>query len=103
MQTHHAKRIEIIIETPALRTLRRALERAGVKGYSILPVMGGRGRSGSWSREGEVGIASSMVTVLCLVTPERADSVLEAVFEVVERQIGIVTVSDVEVVRQERF
>ncbi len=103
MQTHRAKRIEIIIETPALRTLRRSLERAGVKGYSILPVMGGHGRSGSWSREGEVGIASNMVTVLCLVTPERADSVLEAVFKVVERQIGIVTVSEVEVVRQERF
>jgi nitrogen regulatory protein PII len=103
MQTHRAKRIEIIIETPALRTLLRTLEKTGVKGYSILPVMGGYGRSGSWSREGQVGIASSMVTVVCLITPERADSVLDAVFEVVERQIGIVTLSDAEVVRQERF
>jgi nitrogen regulatory protein PII len=103
MQTHQAKRIEIIIETPALRLLRRALERAGVKGYSILPVMGGFGRTGAWSREGEVGIASSMVTVICLVAPERADAVLEAVFDVVDRQIGVVTVSDAEVVRRERF
>ncbi len=103
MQTHLAKRIEILIETPALRLLRGALERSGVKGYSILPLMGGYGRTGSWSREGEVGIASSMVAVLCLVAPERADAVLDAVFEVVNRQIGIVTVSDAEVVRQERF
>lgn len=103
MQMHRAKRIEIIIETPALRLLRRALERSGVKGYSILPVMGGHGRTGAWSREGEVGIASSMVSLVCLVAPERADGVLEAVFEVVDRQIGIVTVSEAEVVRQDRF
>lgn len=103
MQTHQAKRIEIIIESPALRLLRRALERAGVKGYSILPVMGGYGRTGAWSREGEVGIASSMVTVICLVAPERADAVLEAVFDVVDRQIGVVAVSNAEVVRRERF
>jgi len=103
MQTHRAKRIEIIIETPALRMLRRTLEKAGVKGYSILPASGGYGRTGAWSAEGEIGTASSMVSVVCLVAPERADSVLDAVFEVVERQIGIVTVSDTEVVRQERF
>jgi len=103
VQTHPAKRIEIIIETPALRYLRRALEGAGVKGYSIIPVMGGYGRTGSWSREGEVGVANSMVTVLCLVAPDRADAVLEAIFEVVDRQIGVIEVSDCQVVRRERF
>ncbi len=103
METHTARRIEIIIETPALRTLRRALERSGVKGYSILPIMGGYGRTGSWSREGEVGMANSMVAVLCLVAPDRADAVLQAVYEVVDRQIGVVAVSDSQVVRRERF
>jgi nitrogen regulatory protein PII len=103
MKTHRAKRIEIIIETPALRMLRRTLEQSGVKGYSILPASGGYGRTGAWSREGEIGSASSMVTVVCLTAPERADGVLDAVFAVVDRQIGIVTISDAEVVRQERF
>ncbi len=103
MQTHAAKRIEILIETPALRILRRSLENSGVKGYSILPVMGGYGRTGSWSREGEVGVANSMVKVLCLVAPDRAEQVLEAVFKVVHRQVGVISVSDCEVVRRERF
>ncbi len=103
MDTHDALRIEIIIEKPALRRLGEALERSGVKGYTVLPVLAGYGRTGRWSEEGQVGAASDMVMVLCLVAPERADAVLEAVFRVVNRQIGVVAVSSAAVVRRDRF
>ena len=103
METHRAKRIEIMIETPALRRVRRALENAGVRGYSILSVEGGYGRTGSWSSEGEVSIASDMDMIWCIVAEERAEAVVDAVFSVVDRQIGVVTISDCEVVRRERF
>lgn len=102
MQTHLATRLEIIIETPALRALSRQLDRAGVKGYTVLPVLGGQGRSGPWTREGEISAAGGMVAVLAVVAPERAEAVLESVFEVVSRQIGLVSVSDCRVVRPER-
>ncbi len=85
------------------RRLTKALRDAGVTGYTILPVLGGSGRSGHWSREGEVGRASGMVQVVCIIRPERLDALLEAAFEVVERHIGVVTVSDCEVLRAERF
>lgn len=102
METHKAKRVAIIIEAPMERRLTDALNDAGVQGYSILPVLGGSGRSGQWSREGQVG-RSGMMQVICIIRPERLDDLLEAAFKVVERHMGVVTVSDCEVLRAERF
>ena len=102
MQTHKAKRVEIIIEAPMERRLTEALTKCGVSGLTILPVLGGSGRSGLWSRDGQVGRAG-MVAVICLIRPERLDALLDAAFAVVERHIGVVSISDAEVLRAERF
>ena len=93
----------IIIETPMERRLTDAIEKAGVTGYTILPVSGGSGRSGRWSREGQISRAGGMSQVICVIRPERLDALLEGVFSVVERHIGVVTVTDCEVLRAERF
>jgi nitrogen regulatory protein PII len=103
MQTHQAKRVEIIIEAPMQRRLEDALSRAGVAGYTILPVMAGNGASGPWSREGQVGRAGGLIAVVCIVRPEKKDALLDAAFAVLERHIGIVSVCDCEVIRAERF
>ncbi len=103
MQTHPAKRVEIIIEAPMERRLKTALEEAGVVGYTVLPVLGGSGRSGRWSREGQVGRAGGMVAVICIIRPDRLDALLDAAFAVVETHIGVVSVTDCEVLRAERF
>lgn len=102
METREAKRVEIIIEAPMEGRLTEALKGAGVSGFTILPVLGGSGRSGHWSREGQVGRAG-MVAVICIVRPERLDGLLAAAFRVVERHIGVVSVTDCEVLRAERF
>jgi len=103
MQMHDAKRVEIIIEAVMERRLTSALEGAGVTGFTVLPVGGGSGRSGIWSREGQVGRAGGMVAVVCLIRPERLDALLEAAFAVVDRHIGVVSVTDAKVLRAERF
>jgi len=102
MQTHDAKRVEIIIEAPMEGRLTDALATAGVTGFTVLPVLGGSGRSGQWTREGQVG-RSGMVAVVCLVAPERLDRLLDAAFAVVQRHIGVVSVADVRVIRPTRF
>lgn len=103
MKTHKAKRVSIIIEQVMQRRLADAMQGADVTGYTVFPVLGGSGRSGEWSREGQVTRAGGMVQVVCVIRPERLDKLLEAAFEVVERHIGIVTISDVEVLRADRF
>jgi nitrogen regulatory protein PII len=102
METHKAKRVEIIIEAPMEGRLTEALMRAGVTGFTVLPVLGGSGRSGRWTREGQVGRAG-MVAVICLIRPDRLDGLLDAAFAVVERHIGVVSVTETEVLRAERF
>ncbi|MEM6303697.1 MAG: transcriptional regulator [Pseudomonadota bacterium] len=103
MQTHQAKRVEITIEAVMETRLTAALDAAGVTGYTILPVSGGSGRSGKWSRQGQVSRGTGMVQVVCIIRPDRLDNLLDAAFGVVERHIGVVTVVDCEVLRAERF
>ena len=80
-----------------------AFQEAGVTGYTVVPVLGGSGRSGRWSSEGQVGLSGGMVQVICIIRPDRLDQLLETTFDLVERHIGVVSVSDCEVLRAERF
>ena len=103
MQTHLKKRIDIIIEMPLLRRITERFDKAGVSGYSVLPVIAGRGQTGAWSAGGQVSEVGQMAAIICIVDVGKADAVLDEVFAVVKKQIGFVTVSDVAVVRPERF
>ena len=103
MQTHKDKRVEITIEAVMETRLTNALIKAGVTGFTVLPVLGGSGKSGQWTREGQVSRAGGMVSVVCIIRPERLDGLLDAAFAVVERHIGVVSVTDCEVLRAERF
>jgi len=103
MEMHDAKRVAIIIESPMERRLKDALEASEITGYTVLPVLAGSGRSGRWSSEGQVGRAGGMVQVICVVRPEKVNGLLEGVFSILERHIGVVTISDCQVLRAERF
>ncbi|MEJ6390010.1 P-II family nitrogen regulator [Gymnodinialimonas ulvae] len=103
MDTHKAKRVAVIIEAVMQSRLTDAMDRAGVSGYSVLPVLAGGGRSGNWTREGQIGRGTGMVQVVCIIAPDKIDDLLNKAFAVVEKHIGVITVSDCEVLRAERF
>ena len=103
MQTYDAKRVEITIEQVMLRRLTEALTSADVTGWSVLPVLGGSGRSGTWSRDDQISRGTGLVQVVCLIRPDKLDTLLDAAFAVVERHIGVVSVTDAKVLRAERF
>ncbi|MEM6461212.1 MAG: DUF190 domain-containing protein [Pseudomonadota bacterium] len=103
MKTHSKKRIEIMIESPLLGRITETLDAHGVTGYTVLPALAGRGEDGAWHRDGVIGRAGSLVMVISIIDADRVQSVLEPLFKLVKGQIGIVTVSDVEVIRPDRF
>ncbi len=103
MQMHEAKRVEIIIEAIMERQVARALTAAGVTGFTMLPVLGGSGRSGAWTREGGVGRANGMIAVICLIAPHREAALMEAIFPLLGDHIGVVSVTDTRILRAERF
>lgn len=104
MQTHPKKRIEIVVEAPALARLLDRLDAAAVTGYTVVPALAGRGiGGGAWRGEGLAGDAGRMVLVICITDASKVDAVLETIHAIVTRQIGIVSVSDVQVIRADHF
>ena len=103
MKTFPKKRIDIMVEAPLLNRVLALLDELGVTGYTVLPALAGRGKDGSWHRDGLVGRAGSVVQIFCILDESRIDAVIEPLFKIISRQIGIVTISDVQVIRAEHF
>ena len=103
MKTHPKKRIDIMIEAPLMKSVIDVLDQQDVSGYTVLPVLAGRGKDGAWHRDGVVGRAGALVMIFCILDESRVEEVLEPLYALISRQIGIVTVSDVSVVRPEHF
>lgn len=103
MKTHLKKRIDIMVEAPLMQRVLNLLDQQNVSGYTVLPVLAGRGKDGAWHRDGVVGRAGALVMIFCILDEARVDEVLEPLFKLVSRQIGVVTVSDVQVIRAEYF
>jgi len=74
MEMHDAKRVSIVIEAPLETRLTDALMEAGVTGYTVMPVTGGSGRSGQWTRDGQLtGFAGrAVLSGLLRNTPRKA-------------------------------
>ena len=79
------------------------LDQANVSGYSIMPIIAGRGHENSWNADGQVSNANQMVAIVCITDASKIDSLMDSVFSLISDQIGFVTISDVSVVRPERF
>ncbi len=102
-KTSTRKRIEIVVEAALRRRLVAALDAAQVTGYTIIPVVGGRGDEGEWNRGGQVTSAREKIMIISITDAERAEAALDAVLEELSDGSGIVSISDVAVVRAEKF
>ncbi|MEO1281193.1 MAG: DUF190 domain-containing protein [Pseudomonadota bacterium] len=103
METFKKKRIEIVIEALVLKRLLEVFEKHQVGGYTVYSAQAGSGKSGAWQADGVISGTSELRVVFCIVDASRVDQVLEPVFKLVSRHIGIVTVSDVDVIRGDQF
>lgn len=97
------KRVEIFVEAPALQQVLDALDSAAVQGYTVVEAMAGKGHTGTWRLDDSFNNATNVVVVVCILDAAVVDDVVAAVIEIVKRQIGVLTVSDVMVVRPEHF
>jgi PII-like signaling protein len=103
MKTYPKKRIDIMVEAPLMMRVLSLLDDQKVSGYTVVPAIAGRGNDGTWHRDGLVGRAGAVVQIFCIMDESRVEQVLEPLFKLVSRQIGIVTISDVQVIRPDHF
>lgn len=101
MSTH--QRIELIIERMAYKRAGRVLEAAGLTGYSVLPALAGFGNGNRWSRDTDISSSSDMVVVISIGPADTVQACLAELQKLLGAHIGVVSVSDVQILRPERF
>lgn len=101
IETVIRKRIEILVDTPLVRKVTQAIDRAGITGWTVLPVQSGSGRDGAWREERVTGSDKSLV--LTISSQEKAETLTEELAPILGSHGLLLTMWNVEVVRGERF
>ena len=101
IETVNRKRIEILVDSALVRRVTDAIDKAGISGWSVLPVTSGSGRDGRWREERVMGTDKSLV--LSLDSVENAGVLVQARNTLQGVSRIDFTMWNVEVIRGERF
>jgi hypothetical protein len=95
------RKLEIFVEGHSLPRVETMLNEAGFKGWSVFPGSEGAGSHGVWRQTGvdERGLS----LVVAIGAAEACEEALAWLADYFKLYPGIVAVSDVEVMRAERF
>jgi PII-like signaling protein len=100
---HPKKRLELIIEKPAYRRATRILEEAGVTGYTSFSAMGGFGNDMRWQRGTDISATRDMVMIISVMDEEIIERAIANLEKLVGTHIGILSLTDVTVIRDANF
>lgn len=102
MHTVTRKRIDILADTPLMPRIVELLEKAEIHGHTIFPALSGSGRTGSW-REERLSVAETKQVLMAIASREHADAFVDAIAPLLDTHRLLLTITDVEVVRGDRF
>lgn len=102
MKTHAKKKIEVIVERPLLRDVLDVIDDLGATGYTVVPTIAGRGDEGPW-RADDVSSAFDRVMIIVITGEDVANQIVERAYDLLQDYNAIVILSDVAVVRGDRF
>lgn len=101
IETVIRKRIEILADTALLKRVTGAIDKVGITGWTVVPVLSGKGREGHWREERVMG--TDKVFVLTIAAEDKAMALAEDLAPVLTKYGFILNMWDVEVIRGERF
>lgn len=96
------RRIEVLLDRPLVPLVVEAATRAGIAGYSLVPVQGGAGQNGPWS-EGEISGAQAKLIFLTVASQDKTDRLVEQLSPLLDSHGLVLFIGTVEVVRGARF
>ncbi len=102
MALHPRKKLELIMESAHLGPIKAVLERHDNQAYTIVPCLTGRGARGDWTPD-HLSDSGSRVLLITVAEETIIESILGEIHDVLEALPGVVFVSDVKVLRPERF
>lgn len=100
---HPKKRLELIIERPAFKRASRILEEAGAMGYTSFSANAGYGGGMRWQRGTDISASRDMVMIVSIMDEEIVERAIKKLESLVGMHIGILSLTDVSVIRDANF
>jgi len=91
-----------VVEAVRAEAVTALLDRLGAPGWTMLPVLSGRGHQGL-RQAGIPGGVMDNVLILCIASAEIAERLVAAAEELLEARPAILSISDTEVLRPGHF
>jgi hypothetical protein len=98
---HARKKLELIVDRPHVPRFTKVLEERDL-GYTLFPALGGSGSRGGW-HDGGLTDADERVMIVAVLGGSTAGAVLQEVNDLFVDFPGIAFLSDVAVLRPDRF
>ncbi len=99
---HRRKKLEIVVEALRAREVTAFVEARGATGYTVLPVIEGKGHRGHRT-SGDISSVGETVLVVVIAGEEASDRILADAAGLLRDSTAILYVSDVQVVRGDHF
>ncbi|WP_461831399.1 DUF190 domain-containing protein [Aquifex sp.] len=103
LNLYEMKKLEVIVRGEDLDFVIDLLEKAGVKGYTIIHNLSGKGSHGFHEGHLLFNEEDVLVMVISVMPEEQVEAVLEGLTPFFNKHSGVVFVSDVKVSRLEKF
>lgn len=97
------KRLELIIEKPAFKRACRILEDAGAKGYTAFSAFAGYRNNMRWQRGTDLSASRDMIMIISVMDEEIVEKAIADLENLIGAHIGLLNLSDVQVLRPEKF
>jgi PII-like signaling protein len=102
MQMVARRRVEILTDSPLLPRLVAALNEAGITGHTAFPASSGSGHTGAWAG-GDLSGAEAKIMLMAIASDEAVARLVDLVSPLLNSHRLLLAVSDVAVVRGDRF
>lgn len=96
------RRIEVLVDRPLVPLIMEAAKTAGIAGYSLVPVLGGAGLSGTWSDD-EISGAQAKLIFLTVASQDRTDRLVDLLSPLLDSHGLILIIGTVDVIRGARY
>jgi nitrogen regulatory protein PII len=103
MRLGSLKKLEIILEGEHQQLATDLLDHAGVKGYSIISNLSGKGRHGFYEGHLMFNEDALLVMIVAAVPEALVDPILSGFAPFFGRHSGVIFVSDIQVMRMVKF
>ena len=103
VETVIRKKIEVLVDMPLLSRIEKIAAEAGIRIFVVLPTRGGATEAGRWYDDRVTGGAGTRVLFSAVTTTEKAAAFVGKLEPLLDTYGIIVTRSDVEVIRSEKF